>query len=167
MNLSAAEGRVCLAWQINLCGRLHCSHVHLKRGIMDPALPPHSSYHIVSRPFLAKIIPSGMFLMEQKQGRVLPQMWAGVKPSSDVDLHQHSRRWRRWAKAAERSFVLWSTVWIVCLSVPQSLGVMGMGCRDLSRALNPAGALRQSSPGVSSGGLTLPFQGLLKTPQCS
>lgn len=34
-----------------ICGRLNCSHVHLKREIMDQALPPHSSYCIVSCPF--------------------------------------------------------------------------------------------------------------------
>lgn len=34
-----------------ICGKLNCSHVHLKREIMDQALPPHSSYHIVSCPF--------------------------------------------------------------------------------------------------------------------
>lgn len=47
---------------------------------MDPPLHPHSSHSIVSCPFQAKIIPSGEFLMEQKAGKGLPQVWAGVKP---------------------------------------------------------------------------------------
>lgn len=46
------------------------------------------------------------------------------------------------------------------------MDVMGMVGRDPHRDLNPAEALRQSSPGVSSGGFTLPFQELLKTHQC-
>lgn len=36
-----------------------------------------------------------MFLMEQKWGNLLPQFWAGEKHSSDMDLHQQSRRWKR------------------------------------------------------------------------
>lgn len=92
MNVSAALGTVHLAWQINLCGRLNWSHVHQKGEIMDPALPPRSSYCIVSCSFKAKIIPSGMFLMEQKREKVLPRVWAWVKGSSVVDLRQHSRR---------------------------------------------------------------------------
>lgn len=166
MDIPAAEGRVCLSWLINLCGRLNCSHVHLKREIMDPALPPHSSHSLVSCPFQAKIIPSGEFLMEQKAGKGLPQVWAGVKPLlmwiSISTAGDGNRRSEPVAKAVWwRVCVVWGT--LSSLPVGASFhGVMGMECRDPSRALGPAGALRQSSPGVSSGGLTLPIQGLSK-----